>query len=122
VACEVRAVSTQGEYTSGSSPYGAIHDTQADSEEVQHSGGGWEAFEVEFPMHHRGDNWDTHDVAVFFRVKGGTSGQAVKLDNFKHSYDYTNARTFPDTTIGVAEWVKDDRDLYVGARLWVKVA
>ncbi len=90
-----------------------------ESKFAQHGGSGWETFEIPWDQLH--DDMYSYDITWFFRVNNATPGQIVKLDNVEHSRDYTNAIEYPEVTLGIAEWIKDIRDLYVGARLWIKV-
>ena len=51
------------------------------------------------------------------RVKG-TPGATVNLDNVYIDRVMKNAE-LPIMTIGVAEWIRDEQGVYVGAKLWV---
>jgi len=53
------------------------------------------------------------------RINGGSVGQIVHFDDF---YAWPNlVGGIPLITIGVAEWIIDDYDAYIGARVWYKV-
>lgn len=54
------------------------------------------------------------------RVRGGSPGQKVWVDNCWIWPDLTTA-SMPHLTVGVAEWVRDDKGMYVGAHLWFKL-
>lgn len=56
---------------------------------------------------------------IKLRVKGGSPGQKVYIDNCWLWPDLTT-RGAPLLTIGVAEWIRDDRGMYLGAHLWFK--
>lgn len=68
-------------------------------------------------------DWDVPTVAYAttrFRVTGGTTGQVAHFDD---ASGYLNLQTVPPAsliTIGVAEWIRDERGSYVGARLWFR--
>lgn len=53
------------------------------------------------------------------RVTGGAPGQKVYVDNCWIWPDFTTTSA-PLLTVGVAEWIRDDKGMYVGARLWFK--
>ena len=66
-----------------------------------------------------------NEISTFYwqqriRVKGGSLGQSVFLDN---CYVWPDLRNFttPLITIGVYEWVRDEHGGYIGAKLWFKV-
>lgn len=54
-----------------------------------------------------------------YRIKGGSPGQVVYLDNLLMSQRLTN-NVIPILTVGVAEWAIDDGGAYVGAKVWFK--
>ncbi len=54
-----------------------------------------------------------------FRVKG-TPGEVVYLDNVYLYKQLRNAQA-PHITVGVAEWIRDEAGVYVGAHLWFKM-
>lgn len=65
--------------------------------------------------------FDPGYVRVEFRVKDGSPGQAVYLDEI-WGQPRLRPTALPLITIGVAEWVRDEYDMYVGAILWFKVS
>lgn len=92
----------------------------------------WNDFAVDLP--HLGNNailpnWPPRDdsndrVATAYwrfqyRITGGTAGQVVHVDNMYMWHAMSNALT-PIMTIGVAEWIVDEKGAYIGAKLWVK--
>lgn len=66
------------------------------------------------------EDWSQTNFQLYkLRVKGGVPGQVVYLDNVWAWPDLTT-RGGGLITVGVAEWVRDDRGQYVGAYLWFK--
>lgn len=63
---------------------------------------------------------DTNFATVRFRITGGAAGQKAYIDEV-WGMPRLRPTTTPMITIGVAEWVKDDHDMYIGARLWFRV-
>lgn len=67
--------------------------------------------------------WDVPTDAyatVRFRVTGGIAGQDVHIDD---ALAWLNVQTGPPAsllTVGIAEWIKDEQGMYVGARLWLR--
>lgn len=55
------------------------------------------------------------------RVKGGSAGQTVYVDDFYPSTRVTPAID-PIITVGVAKWIRDEAGAYVGADVWIKVS
>ncbi len=60
-------------------------------------------------------------VRVELRVKDGSSGQSVYVDEV-WGQPRLRPGSLPLVTVGVAEWVQDDYGMYVGAYLWFKVS
>lgn len=63
---------------------------------------------------------DLRFARLFLRV-AGTSGTVVFLDNISASSDWTMEVDMSDITVGVAEWERDPKGMYTGAKLWFKV-
>lgn len=55
-----------------------------------------------------------------FRINNAVAGQVVHLDNVYVWPDIKNIYV-PMVTIGVAEWVVDERGAFIGVKPWVKV-
>jgi hypothetical protein len=55
-----------------------------------------------------------------FRINNAVAGQTVHIDNVYVWPDIKNIYV-PMVTIGVTEWVTDERGAFIGVKLWVKV-
>lgn len=81
-------------------------------------------FDIPFRIHPNypdgNPDWsDTYFFQFKIRAVGGSPGQVVYLDNGFSWVDLTTAASGL-ITVGVSEWVQDDKDMYIGAYLWFK--
>lgn len=59
---------------------------------------------------------------IRFRAVDGVEGESVYLARTLAWPMLTTQSSQPLSTIGVAEWIRDERGMYVGCRLWVRTA
>jgi hypothetical protein len=95
-------------------------------------GGKWSRVDIDLPY----DGWRAYPDSNYclglrgeptdlwwtlrFRVKG-SPGEVVRLDNVYLDWNLRNSEV-PILTVGVDEWIVDEAGVYIGARLWVKMA
>ena len=74
-----------------------------------------------FPFVPPADNgiWGFPIVHFEIWAEDGQLGESIYVDEVYAWPDLTT-QGLPMLTIGVAEWIKDERDMYVGAHLWFK--
>jgi hypothetical protein len=61
-------------------------------------------------------------VTIRLRVTGGTAGQTTNITDVTGGLLFKTDVPASLLSVGVAEWIQDAQDMYVGARLWFKGA
>jgi hypothetical protein len=88
------------------------------------SPGSQQRFEIMYPTPYYeifcAGNGDHMVTRLELQIINGVVGSSVWIDDVYHSGNLTT-ETNVMTTVGVAEWVTDERGKYIGAKLWFRV-
>lgn len=72
-------------------------------------------------LHSKYDGYGPVSGSWLFRVRDGSSGTKVFVDTAHITPILRTENAKVQITVGVAEWIQDERDMYVGARLFFQV-